>query len=542
MLRRPCVAVLLCLAAVLGGLCGGCLDLSDEGAGSDDPVTVVLSEVIAGDVSEDVSQEMSPDGSEDGTYQAGQDPDPSDVPGQQSGDSPDSSGGELTSQDGTDQQDVQAQSETATDDQTADMADGDVMQQDQTGQQDGSGQDGSGTLDGVVSTDSSGEGEGSQDPVLVGVEIFVDAENGSDDNSGTGGWDDAFRTLAAAMRVAGPGCVVYLRGTFNEPLEPVNSGEEGAPVRIVGPAVIDTLGQDYALILQGICWYQFEDLTFRVMSEALPEGGPDQPGTQRYSVGVALLTDGACHNRFERCVFENAGLASGRACVEFYWMSDYNVFEECIAIADSSVSGSFGTCGYLVAGASHNRFLNCINYGPWLTGSAEGGCSAGLAICGSAYSGTGQLAAPGTPLPAVGNEVIGHRSYGTCGVGFALEAGYSWVQDNLFQDCIAYVSDGADAAFYASAGAFDGSEPGRCTGNTWINCVAFGGMRGFWINGMPECRAEGCEVAGSAGITAIAYELTVAEQTGAGGFTVVNCTAEDVEALYGPAVEVISQP
>jgi len=573
MLRRPCVAVLLCLAAVLGGLCGGCLDLSDEGAGSDDPVTVVLSEVMAGEVSEDVSQEMSPDGSEDGTYQAGQDPDPSDVPdqqggdfpdggqdeasqvgqdagpsdssGQQNGDSPDSSGGELTSQGGTNQQDAQAQSGTVTDDQTADMADGDVMQQDQTGQQDGGGQDGSGTLDGDVSTDGSGEGEGSQDPVLVGVEIFVDAENGNDDNSGTGGWDDAFRTLAKAMSIAVPGCTIYLRGTFNECLEPSVSGEPGMPIRVVGPAVIDTLGRGYALALRGICWYEFEDITFRVMNASLPDGDYDQPGTKQYSVGVAILSEGACYNTFRRCVFINAGLGSNRACVEIYWLSDHNVLEDCLAISESVGDKSFGRRAYLIAGSNYNRLINCANYGPGCPGpggSLYSGVGVGVTIYGSIYNGSHGLVPYGTLLPCVGNEVIGHESYGTFAYAFGFTAGYSWVQDNIFRDCIAYVSDKAYAGCYANIQLSKGGVPENCSGNKWINCRIVGGTRGFWVNGMPGCIAEQCEVVGVPGVTRVGYELRVMPETGTGGFTVVNCTAEDVEALYGPAVEVISQP
>jgi len=366
------------------------------------------------------------------------------------------------------------------------------------------------------------------------AEFFVDAQEGDDNNAGIGGWGDAWRTLGRAMQSAIPGCVIYLRGTFDTSLAPIYSGTEEQPIRIVGPATIDTQGRDYALAVRGVSWYEFEDLTFQVMNESLPDGSEDEPGTKQYSIGVAILSDGASHNRLTNCSFINAGYGSNRSCLEVIW-SDYNIIENCVAIAEALGDKSFGRRAYLISGGSYNEIRDCVNYGPRSPGpdgSTDTGVGVGVTIYGGIYQGSRGIQPEGTPMPCVGNVVLRHTSYDTFAYAFGFTAGYSWVEDNTFQDCMAYVSDQAYAACYANIQPQKGSDGTRCRGNAWINCTVTGGRRGFWVNAMPGCRVENCSVLGEPGITRSGYELRVDPELGLGSFTVVNSTALNVDVEF----------
>jgi len=349
---------------------------------------------------------------------------------------------------------------------------------------------------------------------LVGRTFYCDAARGSDKAAGTS-WARAWRTLRYAVSQVRPGDTVYLRGVFNEPLKPVRSGRALAPIRFVGPAVVDTRGEAVAVELRGVSWYRVEDVVFRTMSRDLPEP------IKRRPLQVALLVKGAYNNVFERCVFINAGLGTGKSVVALIWWADRNVFRDCVAISESEGNESFGRRAWLVSGSCYNILEHCSNYGPSSPGPG-GDKMNGIGVGVTIYGGRDNQ---GNPKPCIGNRVIGHRSYGTYGYAFGITAGFSWCVDNKFVDCVGYVGPDAYAGAYANAFLTRrGCRPRLCARNGWERCVVIGGKRGYWVNGMPGVFADSCWAISVNGTDADAFQVTTqpARTSRYGSFVVRN--------------------
>ncbi len=192
---------------------------------------------------------------------------------------------------------------------------------------DAAGEDGAGeTADDAAETTDPGadgdadDGDGvAEADVVVPDELFVDGALAGDScadydevtRACGGGAGRAFRTFAGAAAAVGPGDVVYVRaGTYDEPLAPGTSGEDGRPIVWAAyPGESPVLTGDWSpatIRLDGVAWQVFDGL--------------------RVEDARWLEAQAAHHNVVRNCVFVDTPATGTTGNVRFV-SSDFNRIE-----------------------------------------------------------------------------------------------------------------------------------------------------------------------------------------------------------------------
>jgi len=311
------------------------------------------------------------------------------------------------------------------------------------------------------------------------MRYYADAENGNDANDGRS-WRKAVKTLEEICRRAEPGDRLYLRGTFHEPLKPQVSGTFDRPIRVYGPAIIDTLGMGYAVELRGTQHWSFRRIHCQTMSDAVTGTAAEKP----YGV---LITRQAMKLRFSHCTFRNAGLGTERSPVEIF-QSTGVLFRRCVSICGTRGGLMYGKRAWLICGSSFVELFDCANYGgslPSPAGSETDGAGVGVTIYGAEFD--------GYVAPCAYNLVYRHRSFWTRMYAFGVASGPAWCTHNRFIDCVAYCQDGGFAGMLTALSGSAGQNSATLSeDNQFRRCTIFGKVRyGARIRGL-DARVVDC--------------------------------------------------